>query len=290
MSERWTARRLIAWTDAFFAGKGIETHRLDAELLLAMALNCSRVQLYLDLDRPVTGSELDGFRGLVKRRADREPVALIRGEREFYSRSFKIVPGVLVPRPETEVLVEHVLLRLSSAPRPILAADLGTGSGIIAVTLAAECDCRVIAVDVSEGALALTRENAATHGVSDRVVTASGDYFQALADAGITDGFMAIAANPPYIPTASIQELMPEVREHEPLSALDGGPEGLDHLLRIIREAFDHLLPYGVLALEFDSGQQDRLRAACTERGYRNIVTVKDYAGRPRVLLADHAP
>ncbi|HKU36652.1 MAG TPA: peptide chain release factor N(5)-glutamine methyltransferase, partial [Polyangiales bacterium] len=219
----WTVRRMLAWIGQDFGALGIGTSRLDAELLVGNALGLSRVQLYLDLDRPLDASELARIKALVVRRRKREPIAYITGQREFYRRSFEVSPAVLIPRPDTETLIERAL-QLLPADSTAQLLDLCTGSGAIAVTLAAERPgTRVVATDVSEQALEVARRNAERHRVSERVEFLRGDLFGALPDGA---RFELIAANPPYIPEGDLAGLQPEIREHEPQLALASGSDG----------------------------------------------------------------
>src|SRR5690349_4026028 len=225
MPEAWTPLKLLGWTQEFFAKKGVDAPRLTAEVLLSHALSCDRVRLYLDFDKPLGDPELARYRELVRRRAEGEPTAYLVGRREFFGRPFRVDPRVLVPRPETEQLVEAALAALPVGGR---ALDLCTGSGCVAVSVALGREgARVVATDVSEDALAVARENATALGAV--VEFATGDLWAAVHG---RERFHVIASNPPYIPAKELPGLSREVRR-EPCIALDGGDDGLALLRRI---------------------------------------------------------
>ncbi|MDF1564629.1 MAG: peptide chain release factor N(5)-glutamine methyltransferase [Deltaproteobacteria bacterium] len=278
----WTVKELLGWTTPFFEKKGASSPRLDAELLLAEVLSCERLQLYLDHDRPVDEDERAAFRRLVERRAAGEPVAYLLGRREFYGRSFRIDSRVLVPRPETELLVDAALALIPGGGQdPVL--DLCSGSGCIGVTLAAERPTlSVVAVELSPDAAALARENAEQLGVSERYEQREGDLFEALAEG---ERFAALTANPPYIAPASWEGLPPEVR-HEPRMALLAPEEGLALSRRILREGRAFLLPGGHLLLEHGEEQGPTLRAEALALGWSAAEVRRDLAGHDRLLVA----
>lgn len=281
MSEVWTPLRLIAWTQDFLARKGIDAPRLTAELLLARALSCDRVRLYLDFDKPVAEPELARFRDLVRRRAEGEPTAYLVGEKEFFGRRFRVDARVLVPRPETELLVEAALAALPEGGR---ALDLCTGSGCVAVSLAlGRAGARVVATDVSEDAIALARENAGALGAV--VEFATGDLWSAV-HAGAR--FDVVAANPPYVPTPELASLSPEVRR-EPCNALDGGEDGLAVLRRVVEGAPERLLPGGTLVVEIHESHERAVPALCLAAGFERAEARRDLAGLPRLTVASMA-
>ncbi len=275
MSEpTWTIRTVLEWTTRDFAARGIESARLDAELLVAAALGIDRVGLYLDLDRPLAESERAAIRTLVTRRREREPVAYILGHKDFYGRRFAVNHSVLIPRPDTETLVEQVLACVPE-DRLCRVLDLGTGSGIIAVTVAAQRPlAQLTATDLSEEALSLARTNAETHGVSERVS------FQLADLCGSGGAYDVIASNPPYIETAVIAGLQPEVRDHEPLLALDGGADGLDVIRRMLVELAAVCEPGGQLLMELGIGQAVVVRALLAEYPAWELVAVHVDMGR----------
>jgi release factor glutamine methyltransferase len=284
MAEVWTPLRLVAWTQDFFAKKAVDAPRLTAELLLAHALGCDRVRLYLDFDKPIAEPELARYRDLVRRRADGEPTAYLVGAREFFGHRFAVDARVLVPRPETELLVEAALAALPEGGR---ALDLCTGSGCVAVSLAlGRPSARVVATDVSEDALDVARENAAALGAADRVELAAGDLWAAVHGGDRPGGrFDVIASNPPYIPAKELPGLSREVRR-EPCIALDGGEDGLSVLRRIVEGAPAHLAPGGVLCLEMHESHVETLPALCRAAGFAKVDARRDYAGLPRLTVA----
>jgi release factor glutamine methyltransferase len=281
VTDTWTPLKLIAWTQDFFARKGIDAPRLTAELLLAHALSCDRVRLYLDYDKPLGEPELARFRELVRRRADGEPTAYLVGKREFYGRPFRVDRRVLVPRPETELLVEAALAAL---PEGGAALDLCTGSGCVGITLALERKgARVVATDLSEDALAVARENATALGAV--VELATGDLWSAV-HAGAR--FDVVAANPPYVPTRELAALAPEVRR-EPCSALDGGEDGLAVIRRIVEGAPARLAPGGTLVVEMHESHEGVLPGLCLAAGFVRAEARRDLAGLPRLTVASMA-
>jgi release factor glutamine methyltransferase len=279
----WTVLDLLRWTTDHFASRGIDTPRLDAEVLLAYALECDRLRLYLEYEKPVEEPERARFRELVQRRADeRIPVALLTGTREFWSLSFEVTPEVLVPRPETETLVTAALERLPDAEAELRVLDVGTGSGAVALALASERPkARVVATDISAAALAVAGRNAERLGLADRVAFAEGDLFEPLAG----ERFDLVISNPPYIGRGEAESLAPELR-HEPESALYAGADGLEVLRRLVAEASDHLEAGGVLALEIDPRQAPALLQLCTDAGLRDVRVHRDLAGRERAVSA----
>lgn len=274
---------LVRRCAAYLAGKGISNPRLDAEVLLAHVLGVPRIQLYLQFDKPLAAAEVDAYREAVRRRARREPVAHITGSREFWSLSLAVDARVLVPRPETEVLVEAALARMGSAGRLV---DLGTGSGAVAVALLVERPGWTgVGVDVSGDALEVAAANAARHGVGDRLELRRGDLFAPLA--GLEGSFGAVVANPPYIPTGELGGLEPEVARFDPRLALDGGPDGLDVIRRIAAGARVFLATGGFAAVEFGAGQEEAVAGIFRDvGGYEEVALVPDLAGRPRVAVA----
>jgi release factor glutamine methyltransferase len=276
--EPWTPLRLIAWTQGFFAKGGVDAPRLTAEILLAQALSCDRVRLYLDFDKPLAAPELAAFRELVRRRAAGEPTAWLTGRREFLGHAFRVGPGVLVPRPETELVVEAALARLPSGGA---ALDLCTGSGCIAVSMAlARPDARVVATEISPEALGVARENAAALGAVVELL--KGDLFDPILEG---ERFDVIVSNPPYVPSGEIPGLSREVRK-EPRIALDGGVDGLEVLRRIVSCAPSRLRPEGLLYVEMHESHAGALPALCLAAGFASAEVGRDLAGLPRWVVA----
>lgn len=282
----WSILRMILWSAEYLEGKGVESGRLDAEHLLAHVLELERLQLYLQYERPLTPDELDAYRPLLKRRAAREPLQHILGVQPFRELELAVGPSVLIPRPETELLVERVLEWAKESERQDLTAlDVGTGSGAIALSLATEGPfASVVATDVDEDALDVARRNRATAGLDDRVELRTGALFGAVVE---TERFDVVVSNPPYVPEDDADTLQPEVRDWEPAGALFAGPDGLDVLRRLAAEAHGHLLPGGLLALEVGVGQAPTVVELLTAVGaYREPRIVRDYEGRERFVLA----
>jgi release factor glutamine methyltransferase len=284
-SETWTVRRLLEWTEDFLRKKGVESPRLEAQILLAHALECKKIDLYVRHDEEPPEDKRAAFREMIKKRAEGMPVAYLVGHREFYSLEFAVSPAVLIPRPETETLVMEALRWLKSreAPRVL---DVGTGSGAIAVAVARQHkSARVTAVDVSSTALGVAAGNAQRHGVTDRVTFLEGDLFGPVAG----QFFDLIVSNPPYIAEAEFPSLDVGVRDFEPRSALDGGPDGLAFYRRIAAAVASYLAPGGTVMVEIGATQESSVRelfAARLEPG----PTFMDAAGRPRVVTAKRRP
>jgi release factor glutamine methyltransferase len=287
VSDAWTVRRVLEWTAKDLAGLGIPTARLDAELLLSHALGCDRVRLYMDLTRPLDAAELATVRELVKRRRKREPVAYILGHKEFYKRRFVVTRDVLVPRPETELLVDRALEILpASDPREhARALDLCTGSGVVAITLALERpELGVDGADLAAAALTIARANAQALGAGERVQWYEGDLFEALP--GRT-AYALITANPPYVADGVLAELAPEVREHEPRLALSGGDDGLAVIRRLCAQAPEWLLSGGSLLFEHGFDQGERVLALLqSDARWEAVRSHKDLAGADRIAEA----
>ena len=274
----WTVRSLLAWAREWLANKGVESPRLDAELLLANALGCDRVRLYIDVDKPLTPEELARFKPLVQRRAAREPVAYILGAKEFYGRSFDVCPGVFIPRPETELLVQ---LALEAIPRgaDVRVLDLCAGSGAVGVSIAAERPgARVDLVELSPQAAEVAQRNAQKH-APGRAVVLEGDLY-----APVPPGqrYQVITANPPYVPLPHRQRLAPDILDHEPHLALFGGEDGLDVVRAVIAGLRDRLLPGGLFGTEIDPPQSARVAELCRAAGLTGVRVVRDLAGLDR--------
>ena len=285
MSEQWTILKLIKWTADYLSKKGIDTARLDAELMLAYLLKTDRTRLYMNFDQPLTKDELSNFKKLLERRAKHEPLQYITEHQEFWSLSFKVSPSVLIPRPETELLVEESIMELSKSfpeEESIEILDIGTGSGALAAALASELKgAHLTGVDISPEAARLARENIEANNLSSSVSILEGDLFEPVGD----KSFHLIVSNPPYIPHGDLDSLQPEVAEFEPLSALDGGDDGLDYYRRIIPESLKYLIPGGWLMLEHGKGQSGDIISIFKERSaFTDIESINDLAGIDRVV------
>ncbi len=281
--ETWTIQRLLSWTTGRFSELGLDSPRLTAELLLAHALGRTRLQLYLAFDQPLDRPELARYRELIRRRSERVPTHHLVGGREFFGRWFRCDARALVPRPETELLVEACLRALPGDGAGLTALDLCAGTGCVGLTLLAERPAlRLVAVELSPEAASLTRENAQALGVADRLELREGDLWGALDS---DQRFALIASNPPYVPSAEIAGLAPEVRDHEPRLALDGGPDGLDLVRRIALEAAGRLEAGGLLALEIGDDQGAATRELLDAAGLDRVSVERDYAGQDRIAL-----
>ncbi len=278
-TECWTVLKLLQWSADYFREKGIESARLNAEQLLSATLEMDRVALYVNFERPLNAGELSRYREKVQRRAGREPIQYILAETEFWSLPFQVNPAVLIPRADTEVLVEEALKKIDGCSSVL---DIGTGSGAIAIALAHEKpELQVTALDCSEGALEVARDNARRNGVEGRVACLVGDL------KNLPPGpFDMIVSNPPYIPSRDWAQLMPEVRDHEPRLALDGGDDGLEAYRRIAVQSVRVLPPGGWLLVEIGVGQAADVTALFKAAGLTDVAQRDDYAGIPRVVMA----
>ena len=288
--KAWTIGELLKVSADYLKQKGIDSPRLSAEILLAHRLHLTRVKLYLQYDQPLTEQEVEGYRALVRRRLNREPVQYITGAQEFWSMEFIVNPSVLIPRPETEVLVEQAVLLGKEDPNlqreGINLLDLGTGCGALAVVLAREFEKALIcATDLSEEALGVARLNAERLGVKDRIEFKCGDLFVPFA--GEAARFNLILSNPPYISTEAFEALPPEVRDHEPKSALDGREQGMYYIDRILKEAAGYLLPGGWILMEMDPEQTPKAIRILEDTGrFTEHRRIQDYSHRYRMVMA----
>ena len=275
----WTTLGVLDWTTKRFSEAGIAAARLEAQILLAHVLGCSRVQLYTGFDKPLAEPELAGYRALIKRRLAGESVSYLVGETEFWGLPFHVDASVLVPRPDTETVIEVARTARQDRTLPCCILDLCTGSGVIAVSLAKEFPAaQVVATEVSAAAAAIARKNAARNGVADRVEVREGDLFAPVRG----ERFELIASNPPYIASAVVPTLSAEVRR-EPVIALDGGHDGLAFYDRICAEAREHLTAGGALIVEHGYDQADAVRARFAAAGFAQITLVRDLGKNPRV-------
>lgn len=282
MSQTWTIRSVLQWTQSYFKEKTLDTPRLDAEWLIGDALKVDRVRLYMDLDRPLTDAELADIRERVRRRGKHEPVAYITGKRGFWKLDLAVDARVLIPRPDTERLVELAVEALQGreAPRVV---DVGTGSGAIALSIAQERpDAVVLAIDLSQDALAAAEANAVAAGLT-HVTFVQGDVL------GPAHDFRpdVILSNPPYIPSRECETLMPDVRQFEPRLALDGGADGLVIVRKLVAQAGALLAPGGALLFEIGHDQGEAAAALVQADGrFGEAAVLKDYGGKDRVVRA----
>jgi len=284
----WTVLELLRWTTDYFKRHGIESARLDAELLLAHALATERLRLYVDFEKPVLPGERERYRELVRRRAqERVPVSILLGEREFWSLAFKVTPDVLTPRPDTETLVEAALSKCKG-PAPAASAaewkgrilDLGTGSGAIALSLASELPgAELVATDLSEAALQIAAENADRLRHGERIRFLHGDLFGPV----VGERFELVVSNPPYVARRDAKSLPPELA-HEPEMALFAGEDGLDVIRRLVAEAGAHLSPGGWLLIELSPEQAGTVERMLAGAGFVDVERRFDLARRPRVV------
>lgn len=280
--EPWSIKRVLAWATDDFKRRSNPSARLDAELLLSEALGLDRIRLIIESERPLAEHELSRYRELIKRRRVGEPIAYILGRREFFALPMRVDRRVLIPRPDTEILVESALLGTRDRHLYGRMLDLCTGSGCVAIAFAKERPTwRITAVDLSPDAAIVARENARRAGVIQRLCVLEGDLFAPLPEGA---RFELITANPPYIPSADIEGLAADVRDFEPHLALDGGPDGLYITRRLVAQAMSYLNPHGLLALEGGFDQAPRVAALLEAHGFSEISRSKDLAGIERVV------
>jgi release factor glutamine methyltransferase len=283
-----TIRSFLEVTTDFFKQKGIPTPRLDAEVLLGYVLGMSRIQLYVNYDQPLQESEVDRYREVVRKRAKRIPVAYIVGSKEFMSLDLFVGTGALIPRPDTEILVEAILGRFPKE-QSFAMADIGTGSGAIAVAVAVNRpEAAVYGVDISSEALSWAAKNVARFSLEERITLVKGDMLAPLTGLGLQGKLDLIASNPPYIPSGDIDGLQPEVAVYEPRNALDGGPGGLDFYRILISGCREFLKPGGALAFEIGKDQAKDISGLASRLiPGAKIQVVQDYAGFDRVVMLD---
>ena len=281
--EVWTIGKLLKWTEDYFTKAGLDTPRLDGEVLLCHVLKKERIHLYVHFDQPLTKAELAQYKVCIKERVQRKPVAHIVGHKEFMGLDFKVNEATLIPRPDTEILVEAVISRLKTGQEGLgTIADIGTGSGAICLSLLNYLpNLKAVTVDISSEAIEVAKENAESLGLSDRVEFYQGDMLAPIRDRRFT----AIVSNPPYIPEGDIAGLEPDVRDFEPISALVAGPDGLDFYRRLVAEAGNMIADDGFLALEIGINQAEALEALGQEHGWGRCEIVKDLAGIDRVVI-----
>lgn len=285
--DQWTVRRVLEWTIGHLKKHGSDSARLDAEVLLAHARGCSRIQLYTAYDEVLSEPIRQKMRDLVKRRANAEPVAYLVGMKEFYSLPFEVDRHVLIPRPETELLVMEAirLLKPLDAPRVL---ELGVGSSCISTTIAVNHKgAGIVGVEIDPETLAVAQRNVERHKVAERVELRKGDLFQPL---GSHEQFDLLISNPPYIPSSEIPQLDATVRQHEPLGALDGGPDGLDLIRKIAQGAGAYLRPGGWILLEFSPEQAEAVRQILASEQFEDVTILNDLGQTPRAARAQRRP
>jgi release factor glutamine methyltransferase len=285
--EIWTIQKLLNWMTGYFAQKQLDSPRLSAELLLCHVLGLKRIELYTLYDRVVQQPQLGQLRELVKRAAEHEPIAYLVGRCEFYSLSLKITPACLIPRPETELLVEKAVEFLRKRPAPRQALDLCTGSGCIAVALVKNCkDLQVTAVDLSEAALSVAAENVRAHNLEASVRLLCGNLYEPLIEELDNPRFDLIVSNPPYVSDAEYETLPPTVKNYEPKQALCGGADGLEIHRRIIGQAERFLRPDGALMLEIGFEQGPAVKNLLEQSGlFASVDIFKDLAQKDRIAV-----
>ncbi len=286
--QPWTVGRLLNWTTDFLREKGADSPRLDAEVLLSHARGCQRIELYTAFEEEAAEPLREAFRELVRHRAGGTPVAYLVGHREFFSLSFRVTPDVLIPRPESELLVVRVLdlaKPQTEGGGTLRIADVGTGSGILAVCCAKHLsECSVTAIDISPAALAVAQANAEQHGVADRIEFVVGDLF---AKRQATSEYDMIVSNPPYVASAEMAGLDTDVRDHEPHLALDGGEQGTEVIARLIPQAVERLKSGGWLLMEVGPNNAALVEQLVADSdGLTLQETIADLAGHPRVVQA----
>ncbi|MCD6255855.1 MAG: peptide chain release factor N(5)-glutamine methyltransferase [Deltaproteobacteria bacterium] len=279
MHKSWDIKRLIKWSAEYLKKRGIDAPRLTSELLLASALNCSRLDLYLHYDKPLKQEELSAFKVLLKRRLAHEPLPYILGEKEFFSLRFKVTPATFIPRPETERLVEVAveIIKGGHFSQPYI-LDWGTGCGAIAICLAKELiGAHIIATDISKEALECAKQNARLHKVSIGLIKSR--------DLGcFKEGYLHfIVSNPPYIRTATLNKLAPEIKDYEPRYALDGGPDGLKYISYLINQCPRYIRKGGWLIMEIGYDQKKDIERLIPN-SYDPPIFFKDYIGHVRVI------
>jgi release factor glutamine methyltransferase len=287
MSDVWTIGRLLTWTAGYLGEHGAESPRLDAEVLLAEARGCKRIDLYTAFDEVASEQTRTAFRELVRRRAEGTPVAYLVGRREFYAMTFRVTPDVLIPRPETELVVVTLLdlIKRDAPGRPILVADVGTGSGVLAVCATKHVrQASAVATDISPAALEVARSNARDHGVQDQIEFVESDL---LATIPADPKFDFIVSNPPYVSEGEMEGLAREVRDHEPRTALVAGPRGTEVIERLVPQAAERLIAGGSLLIEISPMIADAVGEILAEEPRLEAgPVVKDLAGLARVVQA----
>lgn len=286
--ESWTIQKLLSWVTEYFTGKGVDSPRLSAEWLLCYVLGYKRIELYTQFNKVVGQEQLSRLHELVKRAGAHEPVAYITGKKEFYSLEFEITKDCLIPRPETELLVERAIEFLRTRTGEQFVCDLCTGCGCVAVAIARNfAGCQIVATDISDAALSVAEKNVAKHGLMNRIKLLQGDLFEPVI-AGLGPArFDLIASNPPYVSELEYEKLAPNVKDFEPKSALTAGKDGLDIIKKIIANTNQYLKPAGTLMLEIGNEQGNAVRNLLETVGYFSDVKIeKDYSTLDRLAIA----
>lgn len=286
--QTWTIAKLLEWMTGYFTEHKVVPARLSAEMVLAHVLGLKRIDLYVQFDKPVEQAQLDTLRGLVKRAGAHEPVQYLIGKTEFYSLEMNVTKDCLIPRPETELLVEKAVEFLRKRGGVAHVIDLCTGSGCVAVAIAKNYkDCQIVATDISEAALAVAATNVQKHGVADRVTLLAGDLFEPVVKELDGQEFDLITANPPYVSQAEYDVLDAKVRDYEPVKALVAGDDGLEIIKRVIGQATYFLKPGGCLLMEIGFAQGDAVKQLFEATGgYDKVEIEKDFADKNRLVNA----
>lgn len=287
----WTIKALLEWVDPYLKDKGIDAPRLCAELLICHVLKKERIQLYTEFDYVLTPAQLTTLRALVKRASEHEPVAYLVGKTEFYSLELAVSPACLIPRPETELLVQHSIEYLRGQPGQTRMLDLCTGSACIAVAVAKNVpETRIIATDICDEALNMAAKNVEKYSLGDRVQLLSGDLFEPILPALDNGHFDLIVSNPPYVTDAEMLELDPNVRDYEPVKALQAGAQGLEVIERILDRAAEFLTNTGTLMMEIGYQQRALLEPLLKSTDHFSAVRfVKDHQGHDRIVMAERS-
>jgi release factor glutamine methyltransferase len=302
--QKWTIQKLLNWITEYLTEKGIDSPRLSAELILSHVLGLKRIELYTQFDKPVAKEQLDKLHELVKRAGQHEPIAYLTGKIEFYSLELNVTPDCMIPRPETELLVERAIeflrtcadksqmvtsnLRQAISDKRFAICDLCTGCGCIAIAIAKNFpDARIIATDISDAALAVAAKNIEKHQLSDRIKLLCGDLFDPLVPKLDVNKFDLIICNPPYVSTAEFEKLQKNVKDYEPKPALLAGEDGLDIYRQIIEKADQFLKPDGALMLEIGYAQGKKIKELLEQAGYFSQIKIeKDFHNNDRIAIA----
>ena len=287
------AKEAIQWASEYLRARGVESPIMDSHVLLADTLGVDRLSLLRRPEASLAPEQMGKFREVVRRRGNREPLPYLLGKREFMSLEFAVSPHTLIPRPETEILVEAVIERAQRISTPdhqgasgCLAADIGTGCGVIAIALALHLpNAQIYATDISHQALAEARHNCQRHRVAERVTLSQGDLLTPLAEFGLVGKLDFLAANLPYVARQELENLIPEIAEFEPRIALEGGEDGLDIYRQLLPAAIPYLKPSGFLAIEVGKGQADKAADLAGSAGFGDLEIIRDYADIERVVI-----